>query len=159
MGCGDPVRARPAGARGGYGRQSGGRSASADPWGLGAPPANFCDLSWALVVREVLDHRESGERDHDAANEHVRDLLPLGSLLCSTKRLTWGRDGGWECGRVRSGQGHARIASSIECPDICRTPVGARMESRRRAIMMRSSRRWWARTTKTASLSGLSPPG
>ena len=108
-------------------------------------PTTSATLAAALVVREVLDHRESGERDHDAANEHVRDLLPLGSLLCSTKRLTWGRDGGWECGRVRSGQGHARIASSIECPDICRTPVGARMESRRRAIMMRSSRRWWAK--------------
>ena len=44
----------------------------------------------ALVVREVLDHREGGERDNDAADEYVRDLLPLGRLLCGDKRFRWG---------------------------------------------------------------------
>ena len=48
---------------------------------------------------------------------------------------------GWGAGCVgKGGAGwHARIASSIECPDICRTPVGARIESRRNAIIGSSS--------------------
>ena len=58
----------------------------------------------ALVVREVLDHREYGKRDHDAANEHVRDLLPLGGLLCECQNgRGGGGEGGWVCGQGRSG--------------------------------------------------------
>ena len=129
----------PAGARGDYGRQSGGEVPVL--MGLAAPmrPTTSATCAAALVVREVLDHREGGERDHDAANEHVRDLLPLGGLLCDAKTFGWGPGRGlgvWA--RKNRAAGHARIASSIECPDICRTPVGARMERRRKAIMMGS---------------------
>ena len=141
--CGACLRATPsppspnppptAGARGGYGLQSGGQSAK---WGRGAPHGQTSATSAAaLVVHEVLAQLVDGVRANDDATEEVRDLLPLGSLLCHMPNVrVWaGGQGGWA--RKNRAAGHAPIASSIECPDICRTPLGARRERRRKAII------------------------
>ena len=58
--------------------------------------------------------------------------LAVSSAVTKGSGGAWGL-GGWK-GKKRGC--HARIASSIECPDMDRTPVGARTESRRNAIIV-----------------------
>ena len=59
--------------------------------------------------------------------------LAVSSATCQNVRVWAGGQGGWA--RKNRAAGHAPIASSIECPDICRTPLGARRERRRKAII------------------------
>ena len=108
----------------------------------------------ALVVHDVLAHLDNGVRNDDDATEEVRDLLPLGSLLCHMPNVrVWaGGQGGWA--RKNRAAGHAPIASSIECPDICRTPLGARRERRRRAIIAAAQE---LGRKKLPSLAGFAP--
>jgi hypothetical protein len=93
------VRAEPACGRGaGHGtnepQSHAARGPPHDPshprqaWGKkgGAAPqcgsGRFCSSAAALAVLEVTDHREDGVGDDEAAEEDVRDLLPLVSLGC-----------------------------------------------------------------------------
>ena len=61
--------------RAGPGQEGGGGSSTG---GSG----RFCSSAAALAVLEVTDHREDGVGDDEAAEEDVRDLLPLVSLGC-----------------------------------------------------------------------------
>ena len=143
------VRAEPACGRGaGHGtnepQSHAARGPPHDPshprraWGKkgGAAPqcgsGRFCSSAAALAVLEVTDHREDGVGDDEAAEEDVRDLLPLVGLGCKFRsaRVWLGVDPGGP----GSGPGRAPIASSIECPLIMRTPCVGGRKSRARVI-------------------------